>query len=123
MTDNETRVMVVDDARDAVDTLVELLKLNGYVTSSASDGQQAMAAIAAFKPHCVLLDIRMPNVNGLELAKQLRQLYGDDIVLVAITGGSGDDEQVAQVFRVVDHYLTKPIDIERFEKILPRLDR
>lgn len=121
MADNETRVVVVDDSEDAVEALVGLLEINGYVTRSATDGREALDLIAEFKPHCVLLDVRMPRISGLELARTLRKLYGDDIVLVAVTGGAKDDEQVAGTFDVVDHYLTKPIDIARFEKILPRL--
>lgn len=123
VSDNETRVVVVDDSADAVDALVGLLEINGYVSRSASDGREALALIAEFKPHCVLLDVRMPQISGLELARTLRKTYGDDIVLVAVTGGAKDDAQVAGTFDVVDHYLSKPIDIDRFEKILPRLDR
>ena len=122
MADNETRVVIVDDSADVVESLVDMLALNGYATRSAMDGHQAMSVIADFKPHCVLLDVRMPRVSGLELARNLRDIYGDDIVLVAVTGGAKDDEQVSGTFDVVDHYLTKPIDIKAFEKILPRLD-
>lgn len=121
MSDNETRVVVVDDSADAVESLLDLLRLNGYATRSAADGLEAMTVIAEFKPHCVLLDVRMPQISGLELARNLRAQYGDDIVLVAVTGGARDDEQVVGTFDVVDHYLTKPIDIKSFEKILPRL--
>jgi len=122
MADNETRVVIVDDSADVVDALADMLTVNGYATRSAMDGLQAMSVIAEFKPHCVLLDVRMPRVSGLELARNLRDIYGDDIVLVAVTGGPKDDEQVSGTFDVVDHYLTKPIDIKAFEKILPRLD-
>ena len=83
--------------------------------------REALQIAKEFKPHCVLLDIGMPGMDGLELTKGMRELYRDDVVLIAITGSASDDERVAETFARVDHYLRKPIDPEQLQKILPPL--
>jgi CheY-like chemotaxis protein len=113
------RVLVVDDVEDAARSLVELLTLSGFIAQAALDGAEALAMVGEFKPDCVLLDIGMPRMDGLELVEHLRDTYGDDIVLVAITGGDVMDARVAGTFERVDHYLVKPIDFAKLMKILP----
>jgi DNA-binding response OmpR family regulator len=123
LNDNEVRVLVVDDLDDAAQALAMLLNISGYSARTAIDGESALAMVEEFKPHCVLLDVQMPGINGLELTRRLRARYKDDIVLVAVTGGNSDDAKVAGTFELVDHYLTKPIEIEKLEKILPPIER
>lgn len=117
--DDEVRVLVVDDSTDAAEALAAILELNGYRVSTAPDGAGALAQIDGFRPHCVLLDIDMPGIDGLQLAKTLREEHGDDIVLVAVTGWSAGDPRVAETFAVVDHYLRKPLDPLELQKLLP----
>lgn len=119
--DNGVRVLVVDDMPDACLTLGMHLELDGYEVRSANSAAEAVELVARFNPHCVLLDVHMPEVDGLELARTLRSRYGDDIVLVAVTGRSPTDSRVADAFVVVDHYLQKPIDLEQLRKVLPNL--
>ena len=119
MNEDELRVLVVDDVDDAAQTLAELLTLSGFVARTAHDGISALAMVGEFKPHCVLLDIGMPGMDGLELVQHLRAAHGDDIILVAITGGDVLDARVANTFEQVDHYLAKPIDFAQLMKILP----
>jgi CheY-like chemotaxis protein len=119
--DNGVRVMVVDDLPDLCEALVLHLELDGYEVQSANSAAEAMALVARFNPHCVLLDVHMPGVDGLELARTLRRQYGDDIVLVAVTGHPPTDRRVADAFVLVDHYLQKPIDLEQLRKVLPNL--
>lgn len=122
MTD-EVRVVVVDDAGDAAEALALALQMDGYDVRTAHNGVDALALIDAYRPHCVLLDIEMPLMDGCELSKQLRQRYGDDIVLVAITGWGEDNARVAESFARVDHYLKKPVKPEELQLILPSLHR
>jgi CheY-like chemotaxis protein len=118
---DEVRVVVIDDVRDAADALALVLELDGYEVRTAHDGVQALSLIESFRPHCVLFDIEMPQMDGCELSKQLRRLYGDDIVLVAVTGWSEDNQRVAESFARVDHYLQKPVDLKKLQVILPSL--
>lgn len=120
MSENDVRVLVVDDVEDAAKSLALVLSLNGYVARTAGDGASAIEVTEEFLPHCILLDVNMPGIDGLELTRRLRTSYGDDIVLVAVTGGSADQARVAGTFELVDHYLAKPIDMAKLEKILPK---
>lgn len=92
--------------------------MDGYEVRSAHDGAQALRLIEEYQPHCVLLDVLMPEMDGLELVKTLRERYQDGIVLVAVTGAPNDHPNVSSTFRLVDHYLTKPVDPKRLRKVL-----
>ena len=119
MDEHGVHVVVVDDVLDAADAMAMALELNGYVVRTASNGLAALALIEELQPHCVLLDVDMPGIDGCELSKLLRQSYGDDIVLIAVTGGDDQMERVAETFARVDHYLRKPIDLAVLRKLLP----
>eukprot|EP01031_Cornospumella_fuschlensis_P004824 gene4824-6038_t len=101
-------VMVVDDAPDAAETLAMVLKLDGFAVSTALNGAQALAAIAKARPDCMLVDFGMPDMDGLDLVRIIRERHGDDIILVAVTGWSEDKPRVAETFALVDHHFTKP---------------
>ncbi len=121
--DDEVRVLVVDDFADAADTLAAVLEADGYRVRVAYSGDEALASVEAQTPHCVILDIAMPGIDGDDLSRQLRTRYGDDIVLIAITGAAASDPLVAKTFNRVDHYLQKPLDPEALRKALPPVGR
>jgi DNA-binding response OmpR family regulator len=122
MSDDDVRVVVVDDFVDAAEALAETLALSGYKVWIATDGATALTLIEAKRPHCVLLDIGMPGMDGNELTRTLRARYGDDVVLIAVTGREHDDERVSDTFARVDHYLQKPVDPDVLRKLLPPVD-
>ncbi len=115
----EVRVVVVDDHRDAADMLAAALEVEGYSVRSCGDGVQALALVAEFRPHLILLDVNMPGMDGSELTQELRKRYGDEIVLLAVSGSDPDDERVSRTFEQVDHYFRKPIDLAALRKIVP----
>ena len=121
MEEDPVKIVVVDDVADVADALSMQLTLVGYRVATAYDAYQAIQMIEANQPHCVLLDIGMPGIDGYELATQLRHRYNDDIVLIAVTGLDEKQARVADTFKVVDHYLQKPIDLSKLNKILPAL--
>ena len=122
MSEDDVKVVVVDDFVDAAEALAETLMISGYKVWVATDGPGALALIETHQPHCVLLDIGMPGMDGNELTRTLRTRYGDDIVLIAVTGREHDDERVSDTFARVDHYLQKPVDPEVLRKLLPPVD-
>jgi CheY-like chemotaxis protein len=115
---DEVRIVVVDDVGDAADTLAELLRAWGLKVWTAGDGAEALRVVEACAPHCVLFDVLMPGMGGEELCRRLRERHGSDIVLIAVTGGSAEDPRVAETFLLVDHYLSKPVDPQRLERLL-----
>jgi CheY-like chemotaxis protein len=116
------RILVVDDNRDAADSLALMLRLAGHDTRTAHDGLEAVQAAATFGPGVVLLDIGMPRMNGYEAARHIRQQpWGKNIVLVALTGW-GQEEDKRRTFEAgFDHHLTKPVEPAALEKLLAGL--
>ena len=117
--DDEVRVVVVDDVSDMAETLAMALELDGYSVKTASNGTQALALIENYRPHCVLLDIDMPGMGGCELSDRLRELYGDDVVIIAVTGWGDAGDRVSDTFSRFDHYIRKPFDPALLRKVLP----
>ncbi len=113
------RVLVVDDNVDAAQSLVDLLKVTGHEVGMAHDGPSGLEAIRDFRPDAVLLDIGLPGLTGLEVAKRIRQLPElKHIVLVAMTGyGQEADRQRSQEAGF-NHHLVKPAHFSEVEKIL-----
>jgi PAS domain S-box-containing protein len=120
--DGATKVLVVDDNRDAADTLSMLLELSGHHVQTAYGGRRALELAEAFRPHTVLLDIGLPDINGYELAQRIRATpWGGDIVLVAVTGwGQTEDRQRAMQAGFTQH-LVKPIAADSLESLLRAL--
>lgn len=117
-------VLIVDDNRDAAEALALLLKLEGFATLVAFDGQTALEAVERSPPDVVLLDIGMPIMDGYEVARRIRAIpAGADIVLVALTGwGQAKDRQ--QAFAAgFDEHLTKPADPDKLGRILNETHR
>jgi len=113
------RVLVVDDNRDAADTLALLLELMGHVTRTAHDGPAALEAARAFEPDIVLLDIGLPHMNGYEVCRKLRESpWGREAFVVALTGwGQAEDQRNASEAGF-DRHLVKPVEEELLQKVL-----
>jgi CheY-like chemotaxis protein len=112
------RIVVVDDQDDIVTALAEALALDGFDVCAAHDGASALDAIAEQLPLCVLTDVNMPGIDGFELAKRLRALYGADLVLIAVTGWGDREDRASPHFADFDHCLRKPVDLDQLRRIL-----
>ena len=116
------RVLVVDDNVDAAETLAMLLDLSGHVTRKAHDGVQALAVAEELQPDVALLDIGLPLLSGLEVARCLRQRpHGARMVLVALTGWDQAADRQASQAAGFDAHLAKPCDHEALLQMLPAL--
>jgi CheY-like chemotaxis protein len=113
------RVLVIDDNVDAASALELLLLELGHLVRVAYTGPTGLAAALDCRPHVVLLDIGLPELDGWEVAKRIRQhpiLRG--AVLVAVTGyGQNTDRQRARKVGF-DHYFVKPVDLKKLRQIL-----
>jgi CheY-like chemotaxis protein len=116
---HRTRVLVVDDNRDAADTLSALLELLGHDAQVANDGPAALAAMQDFRPQLVFLDLGMPGMNGCQVAEAIRtDRRFDQPVLVALTGWGSEDDRERTSAAGFDLHLTKPISLEAIEGML-----
>ncbi|NRF68437.1 response regulator [Aquincola sp. S2] len=106
------RVLIADDKEEARRLLVELLAPLGFALREASDGQQAVTIAAEWRPHLVIMDMRMPVLNGDEAARQIKRSSAESPPIIAVSASSfdwqRDDARAAGCVEV----LTKPIDEE-----------
>jgi PAS domain S-box-containing protein len=115
------RILVVDDNRDATESLALLLRLDGHETRAAYDGVEALEVAQSFEPETVLLDIGLPGMNGYEVAHRLRQRPGGDrLLLVALTGWGQDIDRERTRAAGFDEHLVKPVDLARLARVLGR---
>ena len=113
------RVMVVDDNVDTVATLALLVRESGHEVRTAYDGLAVLEAALDYRPHVVLLDIGLPGLNGLAVAKQLRQQPTlKQLVLVAMTGYGQESDRQRSREAGFDHHLVKPGDFGKVLQIL-----
>jgi CheY-like chemotaxis protein len=118
-TESALRVLVVDDNLDAANVLKMLVEDAGHWVRTAHTGPTALAAALDFRPEVMLLDIGLPELDGIEVAKRIRQeplLH--DIVLVAVTGYRPAEDRQRMQEAGFDHYLVKPADFEKLRQIL-----
>jgi PAS domain S-box-containing protein len=116
------KILVVDDNRDAADSCAMLLELSGHHVQTAYTGLRGLELAESFRPHAVLLDIGLPDLNGYELAARIRGApWGRGIILVAVTGW-GQEEDRRRAFEAgCDHHLTKPVSVDAVESLLRSL--
>jgi signal transduction histidine kinase len=112
------RILIVDDNRDAANTLAQLLGMSGYIVRAIYDPELALDALLDFAPDLAFLDVGMPKLNGLELAAMIRaHARGDDVVLIALTGWGQEDDRRRSRAAGFDHHLVKPADPFEIERI------
>jgi signal transduction histidine kinase len=113
------RILVVDDNRDAADSLRTLLTLLGAVAEVAYGGAEALSAVEKFHPAVVLLDLGMPEMDGYEVAKRIRQRAEfDDVTLIALTGWGQEEDRRRAQDAGFNHHLVKPADLSSLQALL-----
>lgn len=117
------RILVVDDNRDAAESLSELLELLGAEAHVAFDGQGALSGVEQHAPDLVLLDIGLPDIDGYEVARRIRARAGDaSPLLVAVTGWGQEEDRKRARDAGFDHHMVKPADVELLEALLESLE-
>ena len=114
-------VLVVDDSRDAAKTMAMLLDALGYAASMAHDGLAGVEAIKAGAPDLVLLDIGLPGISGIEVARRVRAEVANPPPLIAITGYGQERDREASFQAGFYEHMTKPVDIDKLVALLDRL--
>lgn len=113
------RILVVDDNRDAADSLALLLRLSGHDVRAVHSAEAALALAPEFNPSVVFLDIGLPGMDGYQVAKRLRHDLGlKQVLLVAITGYGQPEDRRHSHEAGIDYHLVKPVAPEELEAVL-----
>jgi PAS domain S-box-containing protein len=116
------RILVVDDNRDAADTLAMLLRFLGADVCTAHDGLAALEALKTYRPSVIVLDLGMPGMDGFEVARRVRQEpTGHEITLIALSGWSQEEDRRRSQEAGIDHHLVKPVDLDALQALLSNL--
>jgi DNA-binding NtrC family response regulator len=111
------KVLVIDDEEELVDTLVERLELRGLAAKGATTGREALECLNAGPFDVVLLDVKMPEVSGLYVLKEIKNQWPELPVIMLTGHGSVQDAKDGMDWGAYD-YLMKPLDIETLVPIL-----
>jgi two-component system KDP operon response regulator KdpE len=104
------RILIVDDEPQLRRALTRSLEGHGYQVREADDGATALAAFDAFKPDVVLLDLMLPDIDGVEVCAQLRRSHATPIIVLSVIGE--EKAKVAALDAGADDYLTKPFGMD-----------
>ena len=124
LTNRGFHVLVVDDNRDAADSLCLLLRLWGYSCRATYDGKAGLKAASETRPDCLLLDIAMPGMDGYTLARRVRaQPFLDNAMLVALTAFSDEKHVHLSQEAGFDYLFVKPIDPLEMKRLMDKLSK
>lgn len=106
------RILLVDDERDYINTLAERLEMRNQNVTVAYSGEEALEFISRNKPDVVLLDLRMPGMDGIEVLKEIKINHPDIEVVILSGKGTASDKAEAKILQAFE-YLEKPADLEQ----------
>ncbi len=128
MQNNNHSILIVDDEQDILEFLSYNLNKEGFTVNTASDGEEGLKKIDSLKPDLVILDIMMPNLDGVEVCRQIRENPDNqNMIIVFLTARNEDYSQIVGFEVGADDYITKPIRprvfISRIKALLRRNQR
>jgi signal transduction histidine kinase len=115
--DSLLRVLIVDDNRDAADSLAMLLQFEGRQTLCAYSGEAALQQVAAYEPQLVLLDIGLPGLDGYEVARRLKADF-PKLRVIALSGYGQVEDRQRSAAAGFDAHLVKPVDLDALKRAL-----
>ncbi len=125
MNNNEYKILLVDDEPDILEFLSYNLKKEGYNVFTANNGKEAVSVAKKENPHLIILDVMMPDMDGIETCREIRDIPGlKDVMIAFLTARSEDYSQIAGFDVGADDYINKPIKprvlISRIKALLRR---
>lgn len=112
------RVVVIEDESALRDMIAEVIEDLGHTVLTADNGETGLALILKEHPDFICCDINMPTMNGLVLKQKLNDLHDISATFIFITARADRTDMVGALMLGADHYLTKPLDMEKLAKIL-----
>ena len=118
------KVLVVDDNRDAVESMVAVLALEGHDVTAAYDGEEAIALGNQVRPQVILMDIGMPGMTGHEACRHMRTLdWGEHATILALSGWGQEEDRRESMEAGFDAHLVKPVDMDVLLEMLSTIER
>jgi DNA-binding response OmpR family regulator len=113
------RILLVDDNPDSAVSLAMLLQLSGHETFIAHDGAAALDAADQHRPDVMLLDIRLPGIDGYEVCRRIRrQEWARDMAIIAVTGSDCQEDRCEACVAGFDAHVIKPMDYRSLVRLL-----
>jgi signal transduction histidine kinase/CheY-like chemotaxis protein len=112
------RVLIVEDSADTRSTLSTLLTLLGHRVEGAASGPEGIERALAWRPEVALIDLGLPGLDGLEVARRMREALGDSVRLVALTGHARDEDRSRTQAAGFDAHLVKPVETDELNRVL-----
>jgi len=111
---SHVRVLVVEDEALSRHALCQVLHRSGFFSAGASDGTQALEMVKFFKPRAIIMDLRMPNLDGIETTRRLKSDESTaSIPVLALTGSTDPEDRRQALAAGVDTFLNKPINLDQ----------
>ncbi len=117
------RILLVDDEADIVELFSMVLERRGHSCAIASTGHHALELVESFRPHLLLLDIGLPDIDGYQVARQVRASRGNTIFIAAVTGWGKREDREKAFAAGIDTHLTKPVNEGALLEVLARVAR
>ena len=105
------RVLVVDDEPNIVDVVSMALRFQGFTVESAGTGREALAAVGSFRPHLMVLDVMLPDMEGFDVARRLGAQRAD-VPIIYLTARDATEDKVRGLTNGGDDYVTKPFSLD-----------
>ena len=111
------KVLLVDDEQEFVETLADRLKMRDLEATTARNGEEALSVVKREEPDVILLDLKMPGIDGIEVLRRVKKAYPNVQVIMLTGHGSKKDEEAARRLGAFD-YIKKPVDLDA---LVPRI--
>jgi len=117
----QIRVLIVDDSPILLETLAFALSMRGFLVETAADGIIGLERAIAMQPSCIVIDVKMPGLNGLQLMRVLRgDPQTEQIPMIILSAMVQENDQTVGMLSGADQYLTKPTHPQELEEAIHR---
>ena len=112
------RILVIEDEAGAREALKSLLDEEGYTVATAETGLRGLERLSEFHPDTVVCDFYLPDIDGLQVIREIRSGLPDDVTIIVITAGGAGEETECALREEADVFLQKPVDLSNFRRAL-----
>jgi CheY-like chemotaxis protein len=116
------RILLIEDEPGAREALSSLLAEEGYEVCAAATGERGLAELHSFHPDTVVCDFRLPDIDGLQILRTVRDTAPWEVCFIVVTAGCGGEETEHRLADEADYFFRKPIDIPRLCSALASAD-